>query len=122
MTRTIIAVIAGYSIWSVLWLAGGALIQTLDPEAYLEGQPIESLPILLASLALSILCSLCAGAAASRLDRPQATRTLGWMAGALILTGIGVQVSAWALMPVWYHLSFLALLLPASLLGGRLGR
>jgi hypothetical protein len=29
-------------------------------------------------------------------------------------------VSAWQLTPVWYHLVFLALLVPAVLYGGRL--
>jgi hypothetical protein len=38
----------------------------------------------------------------------------------LLLMGIGFEVSAWQLTPVWYHLVFLVLLVPAVLYGGRL--
>jgi hypothetical protein len=31
-----------------------------------------------------------------------------------------VQASAWSALPLWYHLPFLALLVPACLLGGRM--
>ena len=38
----------------------------------------------------------------------------------LLLTGIGVQASVWSLMPTWYHVTFLALVVPMTLLGSRL--
>ena len=41
---------------------------------------------------------------------------------ALIQLGLGIffQAQAWSLMPLWYHLPFLLLLVPATLLGARL--
>ena len=39
----------------------------------------------------------------------------------LLITGIFVQMSIWALMPAWYHLTFLALLIPVTLVGGKFG-
>jgi hypothetical protein len=36
-----------------------------------------------------------------------------------LLLGIGFEASAWNLMPVWYHLVFLALIIPATVMGGR---
>ena len=38
----------------------------------------------------------------------------------MLVTGIAVQAGVWALMPVWYHLVFLALLVPVCLVGARL--
>ncbi len=37
-------------------------------------------------------------------------------------TGIAVQAGVWNLMPVWYQVAFLALLVPVSAVGGRLVR
>ena len=34
--------------------------------------------------------------------------------------GIGFEVSYWELLPVWYHLVFLVLLIPGNVLGGML--
>ncbi len=36
-----------------------------------------------------------------------------------LIIGILVQVQYWQVMPLWYHLSFLSLLLPGTVLGGR---
>jgi hypothetical protein len=35
----------------------------------------------------------------------------------LIVVGVFVQAQLWRLLPAWYHLSFLILLLPATLAG-----
>jgi hypothetical protein len=37
-----------------------------------------------------------------------------------LLLGIGIEASAWSMTPVWYHVVFLALLVPATVYGGRL--
>ena len=39
---------------------------------------------------------------------------------ALLAVGIAVQAGYWDVLPIWYHLIFLALLLPMAALGGRL--
>jgi TRAP-type C4-dicarboxylate transport system permease small subunit len=38
----------------------------------------------------------------------------------LLAFGILVQVVAWNYMPIWYHLIFLALLIPMTMIGGKL--
>jgi hypothetical protein len=35
-----------------------------------------------------------------------------------LVLGIGFEVSYWAMLPVWYHLAFLALLIPGNVVGG----
>jgi hypothetical protein len=74
---------------------------------------------LLLTLALSCLYSLCAGYGAAwiagRGDPP-----LGIGAGlALLAVGLGVQLSVWDTIPVWYHVIFLALLVPLCAMGAR---
>jgi hypothetical protein len=37
-----------------------------------------------------------------------------------LVLGIGFEASAWSLTPVWYHVVFLLLIMPATVYGGRL--
>ena len=114
--RTILAIIAGYVLWTVLWLGGGAAIAAAFPEAYPEGGPFNATVPLLLTLGLSIVCSFAAGIMATKLAS-DAARAVWIMAILLLLTGIGVQASTWSLMPVWFHIPFLVLLIPICLLG-----
>jgi hypothetical protein len=47
-------------------------------------------------------------------------RTVWVFAVIQLVVGIGFEVSYWAMTPVWYHLVFLALLVPATVWGGAL--
>ena len=38
----------------------------------------------------------------------------------LLLFGLMVQVMAWSYLPIWYHAIFLVLLVPVTMIGGRL--
>jgi hypothetical protein len=74
---------------------------------------------LLVSLVLSFVCSLTAGVAVAVVDPQAVRRGLIVLSVLLVGTGVGVQSSAWNLMPVWYHLVFLVVLVPMCLLGAR---
>ena len=50
----------------------------------------------------------------------RAMRAVWILAFVQLAIGIAVEASYWELMPVWYHLLFLALLIPATVYGGRL--
>ena len=79
------------------------------------------MPLLL-TVVLSVVCSLAAGITVA-MGAPRAVpRGLTVLAVLLLVTGVGVQAAAWTLMPVWYHLVFLGLLVPGCLLGARLKR
>jgi hypothetical protein len=121
--RPFLAVLAGYVLWSALWLAGNAAFQALWPEAYpadFPATPITALVAIVSPLVLSVLCSFAGG----RLTAAIAPgRGAVWaLALALLATGIAVQSTAWHALPLWYQLSFLGLLVPVTLLGGRPGR
>jgi hypothetical protein len=40
----------------------------------------------------------------------------------LLIVGLGVEIAGWGRTPVWYHLVFLALLIPGVLVGAKLSR
>jgi hypothetical protein len=120
MLRKIAAIIAGFTAWTVLWLAGNAFFfQDLAKTAE-ANQPITNNAALAGVLTLSIVCSLIAGLTAAAIARSKPPVLI--TAILLLLVGIAVQSTVWNLMPVWYHLSFLILLIPATLLGGRISR
>jgi hypothetical protein len=118
--RTLLAVLAGYALWTALWLGGGFLFRRLWSGAYPEdfpASPMTAVVPLVATLALSVLCSLVGGRLARDVGRGSSAVWI--LAVALLATGVAVQASVWEAMPLWYHLPFLALLVPATRLGGR---
>lgn len=119
MMRAFLAVILGYAAWTALWLGGNGLLFGRAAEVVGAGERYTAVGPLSGAIGLSLVCSLVAGLIADKLAG--AARPVLVLAGLLLLTGLGVQASAWDLMPVWYHLLFLVLLIPATCLGGSLG-
>jgi hypothetical protein len=120
MLSLIAAVIAGYLLWTAIWLGGNAAFFGAAAEAARAGTPVTEPTALIGLLVLSIVASMAGGLVTALIGRASAPRAARLLGGALLLTGIAVQASAWALMPVWYHLLFLGLLLPVTLLGASL--
>lgn len=119
MTRRILAVAAGFVIWSALWFAANAGLGAsgmLPP----PGEPIKEPSALALLLLASILASLAAGFSASWLARAPGHTVALWLGVLLLGVGLLVQAQYWHLMPVWYHAAFLLLLIPVCLLGSRL--
>ncbi|MEM7413949.1 MAG: hypothetical protein AAF389_00545 [Gemmatimonadota bacterium] len=119
MGRVIGGALAGYALWSVLWVGGSALAARLFPDQIVLGEPTDSVPILLGYIVWSCVLSVAAGFVAARIGKERSASAVRGVAGLLLLTGIGVEVSAWALTPVWYHVVFLLLLVPLTLFGGK---
>lgn len=115
MLRFIGAVFAGFALWSVLWLAYNAGLRQL---ALLQAEPgasmAETTPLLLLLLG-SVAISLAAGyVAAAILPARLPVLVLGLL---LLAAGILAQRQYWAIMPLWYHVAFLGLLIPVCLAG-----
>ncbi len=122
LIRKIVAVVLGFALWSGLWLAGNAaLASRAEPHAGSAGASPNN-ATLAWTLGVSIACSLAAGAVAGAImSRRHGAMQAACVLGALLLlVGIAVQGGAWSSMPLWYHLCFLAMLLPATLAGARL--
>ena len=117
MIRAVIAVVVGYVAWSGLWIGGSALFFTEASRMVERGEPFTQTRPLLGALGQSVLCLIVAGAIAGRIARRKARGASGVLGALLLLTGIAVQASVWSLEPLWYHLAFLVLLVPATLVG-----
>jgi len=131
MLRIILGVIAGFIVWSIVWVGTDALLSAISPDwfgriftefqnAVNRNEPFT--PPVSVSVYLvfqSVLCSLIAGftAAAIAKENRKSTLALGVL---LLATGVFVEAYHWNYFPLWYHVSFLLLLIPATILGGRL--
>ena len=121
MARVILAVFVGFVVWSVIWIVAGQVMMTVSPESFdPESRTAGTSGILMLFIAVSVLASLVAGWLAAVLAREAAPRAAVMLAGLLVVVGLVVEVASWDVAPAWYHLVFLALLAPATLVGARL--
>lgn len=119
MIRNIFAAIAGYLLWTVVFLGGGAAVRSGMPSVHDAEGYTSDVTALGLYLAISFAASVGAGYLAGRVARERRMMWVGVLAFLLVATGIPVQLSAWENLPVWYNLVFLAALAPLTLLGGR---
>jgi hypothetical protein len=120
MLRRTMAIAAGYVLWSALWLGYGAVLRKLAVLPADEAAAIGEIAPLLALLTGSVVASLLAGYTTVTIDRTTSTAPVVVLGVLLLATGIFVEVQYWQLMPVWYHVLFLVLLIPACIAGSRL--
>jgi hypothetical protein len=131
MLRVILGIVAGFIAWSILWIGSDQLLIMLSPAWYGAHQAAfekaifnkaEFTPdntILIMRLVISVIISIMSGFLAAVIANGNRNAPLGL--GILLLAfGLFVQVMIWNYMPVWYHVVFLALLIPMTILGGRL--
>jgi len=117
MGKTIGAVVAGVVLWGVLWNGGHAALAAAG--VFVMGESISHVPTLVGLIVYSVLLSLLAGFVTATIKgAPDAMSAVKILAGVNLSIGILVEVLYWSLMPVWYHLIFLALVVPATLQGG----
>lgn len=118
--RAFLAILAGAVVWAVLWISFTQGAQRALPEILRPEQPITHAGALLAFIAVSAALSVLAGFVTAAAGGKQPMAAV-WALAVLQLTlGIIAETSYWSLMPVWYHLVFLALIVPATVYGGAL--
>lgn len=116
-----LGVAAGYAVWTGVFLGSSAGIRSAMRSVHDESGFTSSVTALSLYLAVSVVASVLAGFTAARLANAPKRRWVWVTAIALLATGIPVQLGAWDSIPVWYNVAFLALLVPATLIGGRKG-
>ena len=130
MVRIILGVIVGFIVWTVIWLGTDAVLTIISPNWYAKnivdlntaaagGQPYKSENIMtLMALCLSVICSFFSGFAAALTARENVKTTL-ILGILLLLVGLSVTISFWNYFPLWYHFLFNFLLIPVTILGGK---
>lgn len=131
MLRIILGAVAGFIVWMVLWGGSDTILKAVSPDWWGKNlkqmedmlytkQPFKTdSTILILSLIRSIICSIIAGYVAALVAKENTKSTL--ILGILLLAvGIFIQWIYWDVAPLWYHLPFLILLIPMTILGGKL--
>ena len=120
MKRAILAFAAGVVVWViVISVLDRALRMLLAGYAAAEPAMSFTLGMLRARLTIAVLTSLIAGAVAGWIA-PASPRVPVLLGVTLLVAFIPVHVRLWSLFPFWYHLVFLATLVPLVVLGARL--
>ena len=130
MVRIILGAIAGFIVWSILWVGSDAIFSAISADwgktstdfrdAVANNTPYTlSSTVLIALLIKSFIVSIISGYIAALIAGENTKSTVG--AGVLLLLfGIFIQATHWNHMPLWYHIPFLILLIPMTILGGKL--
>ena len=120
MLKMILGVVAGFFVWSILWVGTDAVLKAVWA-GYKENVEAMSFSpaMLIVPLILSAVCSITAGFVAALIAGENSKSPL--ILGALLLiAGIFAQMGVWDKIPLWYHLAFWILLIPMIVLGGKL--
>lgn len=131
MLRMILGVVAGFIAWSIIWVGGDQIMYWLSRDWYggqkdkmtlaLVNDEVFSpdTAVVVIDLVRSVIASIMAGFLAAVIagENRRAPMILGVL---LLVVGIAVQVQLWNLFPVWFHLSFWLLLIPMTILGGKM--
>lgn len=132
MMRIILGVLAGFIVWTILWVGSDAVFMVLSPGWY--GRNLNEFQaaidskstnytadstLLLIGLIRSVIVSLIAGFTAALIAKENSRSTL-FLGILLLLFGIFIQSIYWNYVPLWYHIPFLLLLIPMTILGGKL--
>ena len=113
-----LAALAGFATWSVLWVLGNTVLMKLFPDAFREDGTTDRPGFLLVVLGLSLAYSVFSGFLTAWIGGGMAPAYVA--AGLVLAVGIAVQWHYGKQSPLWYHLLFLGLLVPAILLGAKL--
>jgi hypothetical protein len=117
MARGVASVLAGLAAWIVVATAANLLLRFAWPGyAGAEISMMFTLGMLVARLATGAIASVAAGFSAAWIARASGT-PVKVLAGLLLLMFIPVHYGLWDKFPIWYHLTFLASLIPFTLLG-----
>ena len=122
MLRIISGVVAGFFVWSILWVGVDALLRAVwaDYNRSVEAMSFTS-AMLFVPLVLSAICSTIAGFLAAKVSREN-TKSPFILGVLLLIAGVYAQTLVWDKIPLWYHLAFWILLVPATVFGGKLAR
>ncbi len=120
MLRIFLGVTVGFVVWSILWVGVDTILRAVwtSYDESVKAMNFSS-SMLIVPLVLSAVVSIISGFVAALISKESSKSPL--ILGILLLiVGIFVQVNVWDKIPLWYNLAFWILLIPMTVLGGRL--
>jgi hypothetical protein len=131
MVRTILGVIGGFLAWVIVWVGSEKILSAIWPEGYGAhqlafeeavangGQFTADTTLLLMHIVIGSIVSVMSGFLAALIagENKRAPLVLGF---ALLVLGLLKVVLSWPYVPIWYHVIFTALLIPMTMMGGKL--
>lgn len=133
MLRIILGVIAGFIIWSIIWVGSEQVLSVVFPawwgvhQTEFEKATFNKTPftadttILILNVIRGAIVSVLSGFMAAVIAGESRKTTL--ILGILLLAfGLFVVSMTWSQIPMWYHIVFSAMLIPMTILGGKIRR
>ena len=121
MGKMIGAVLAGAAAWAVPWLGGNAALAAMLPDHVVVGEPITHMGVLVGLIVFGgVLLSLLAGWVTAAVKKDDVMGAVWALAALQFALGLFFEISNWALLPVWYHIVFLACIVPFTVAGGKM--
>ena len=131
MVRIVLGVIAGFFAWAIVWVGSEKILSAIWPEGFGAhqlafeaavdhgGQFTADTTFLLIHIVLGSIVSVISGYLAALIagENKSAPLILGFL---LMAFGLLKAVLSWAYVPIWYHVIFTAILLPMTIMGGKL--
>lgn len=120
MMRSILAVIAGSAAWMLTALGTDTVLRNFAPAWFGENGKVESVPVLLLMMFYSLFFSVLGGYITALIAGRKEIKHALILGVLQFVMGFMATVQFYETAPLWYHVLFLTLLIPANLLGGQL--
>ena len=130
MLRIVFGVTAGFISWLIVWVGTEKIVSAIWPafgvhqRAFEEaikngGQFTADTTMLLTHIVLGSIVSVMSGSLAALIagENTRAPLVVGFL---LLAVGLLKAVMSWPYVPIWYHVIFTALLIPMTIMGGKL--
>jgi len=118
VVRSLFAVAAGFAATNILSLLADNAFRALVPESFSEqGHDVRGL---LLTLAANAVCGIAGGYVTARIASRRHLLHATALGIMMLVFSIAATVFFWDRAPVWFHLTTLALTVPAAMLGGKI--
>jgi hypothetical protein len=122
MFRSILAVISGVFSWGAICLTINQILYVVFPASFNKDGITDSAELLIFFLIMSVFYSIVSGFVTATIAKEKEMFHVFVQSLVNLSFGIFIQYQYWDKMPLWYHLPFLAMLVPGVILGGILGK
>ena len=122
MIRAIVAIVAGAITWKAVVMLATLLGKFVWPAyAAVEEQRVFDLEMLFSRLTVGAVATLAFGAVVAWVAQGD-QKTIRMIILAWLLYSVVDHITVWDQFPIWYHLLYLAYVVPLALLGSRIIR